>query len=106
MQSDVLTNSRLQVNSSGSIYSDITTLALGLVPDKARQTVWDAIAAHGLEDIGDYESYLYLQALASYSGDDGTAASTLFWAISPDFSALTTSQADRVLYLVPMLIAC
>ena len=62
-------------SSNGSIYTDYTTLLLGLVPAKARKAVWDSIAMHGIEHIGAYGAYLYLGALASYpsAGDDGTA---------------------------------
>eukprot|EP01052_Picozoa_sp_SAG31_P073740 SAG31_NODE_32795_length_351_cov_1.190476_2_plen_107_part_01 len=65
-------------SSSGSIYTDYTTLFLDLVPPMARQQVWDRIAAHGIERIGAYGAFLYLGALAKYPsiGDDGSAIVT------------------------------
>ncbi len=64
-----------QTSVNGSVYTDYTTLFLGLVPMEARATVWESIAAHGLENIGAYGAFLFLNALSRYPelGDNGTA---------------------------------
>ena len=41
-------------SANGSVYTDYTTLFLGLVPEEARAAVWQSVAAHGLERIGAY----------------------------------------------------
>ena len=41
-------------SANGSIYTDYTTLFLGLVPEEARAAVWRSVATHGLERIGAY----------------------------------------------------
>ena len=48
------------------------------MPAEAQHGVWEAIAAHGLENIGAYGAFLYLGALAKYPsvGDDGSAILT------------------------------
>ena len=64
-----------KTSANGSIYTDYTTLFLGLVPGEARGTVSSSVAAHGLERIGAYGAFLYLGALSKYPsiGDNGTA---------------------------------
>ena len=64
--------------SNSSVYSDYTTLFLGLVPQAAQQGVWESVAAHGIHHIGAYGAFLYLEALAKYPsvGDDGSAILT------------------------------
>lgn len=62
-------------NRTLSVYSDITALYLGLVPQSTSASVWEAIAAHGLESLGAYGAFLYLNALATYPvgiDDDGS----------------------------------
>ncbi len=63
-----------QTSANGSVYTDYTTLFLGLVPTEARATVWESIATHGLENIGAYGAFLFLNALSRYPelGDNGT----------------------------------
>ena len=65
-------------SSAGSVYTDFTTMFLGLVPTKALPGVWRSVASHGIENMGAYGAFLYLNALARYpdAGDDGAAILT------------------------------
>jgi hypothetical protein len=62
------------VNSNHSIYTDMFSLWLGLVPPASRIFVWNATTAWGMEHLGDFGMYVYLKALAAYPGDTGHAA--------------------------------
>ena len=92
--------------SNSSVYTDYTTMFLGLVPQPARRAVWQSIAAHGLERIGAYGAFLYLGALAKYPevGDDGSAIltaltkcdSTSWCGEWEQFNATTTMESFAV----------
>lgn len=87
-------------NSSG-FTTDFFTLALGLIPTSAVRRVWEAVAVAGLESVGDYGSHVYMNALAAYHGDDGTAVlnaltkrdNASWWAELAVFNATMTTES-------------
>ena len=57
-----------------SVYSDMYSLWLGMVPQPARSGVWRHVAQHGMTALGDYGVFVYLSALASDPAVDGGEA--------------------------------
>ena len=49
------------------------TAYLGLVPNGSAGVVWSALKAWGLEQMGDYGAFIFLNALAMGTRDDGSA---------------------------------
>ena len=68
------------VNGTGSVWSNMMSLWLGLVPEQSRNSVRAKVVAHGLEVLGDYGAFQYVNALTKYhntvQGDDGSAMLT------------------------------
>lgn len=62
------------VDHHGGVVTNYFTLFNGLVPARWVDNVWRELARHGLREIGDYGSHIFLNALASHEGgDNGTA---------------------------------
>jgi hypothetical protein len=64
------------VSNHSSVYSDMYSLWMGLVPAAAVPGVWGHLASNGLEHIGVYGAWSYLMALAAHDGDGGEALLT------------------------------
>ena len=64
------------VRHHGGPTTNYFTTYFDLVPEAAAAGVWRAMAASGLEGIGDYGAFVFLSALARRPADDGTAMLT------------------------------
>jgi alpha-L-rhamnosidase len=63
------------VGGNHSIYSDIYSLWLGMVPAASVGSVWNSTTAWGMEHLGDLGMFVYMKALAAHpGGDSGEAA--------------------------------
>ena len=57
-----------------SIYSDMYSLWLGVVPEASVGNVWNSTKAWGMEHLGDLGMFVFMKALAAHQGDGGEAA--------------------------------
>eukprot|EP00039_Didymoeca_costata_P011354 m.159020 g.159020 ORF g.159020 m.159020 type:complete len:742 (+) comp15145_c0_seq4:511-2736(+) len=64
------------VNGHGGITTNYFTLYFGIVPDESISAVWHQIATTGMTGFGDYGAFIFLNALARYTQDDGSAMLT------------------------------
>ena len=65
-----------RVNHHSGVTTNYFTMFLGLVPTAWVPNVWRELAKWGLVQIGDFGSFVYLNALSMYAGDDGSAMLT------------------------------
>lgn len=63
-----------EVAGNHSIYSDMYSLWLGVVPEASVANVWDSAEAWGMEHLGDLGMFVFMKALAAHPGDSGEAA--------------------------------
>jgi hypothetical protein len=64
------------VDHHSGVTTNYFTMYHGLVPDAWVPNVWRELAEWGLVQIGDFGSFVYLNALSMYAGDDGSAMLT------------------------------
>jgi alpha-L-rhamnosidase len=65
-----------KVQGHGGYTTNYFTTFFGLVPEEHASGVWKELAGIGMTGIGDYGSFVFLNALAAHPGDDGTAMVT------------------------------
>ena len=65
-----------RVQNHSGVTTNYFTAYHGLVPEVWAANVWKELADFGLVSIGDYGSFMYLNALSMHVGDDGTAMLT------------------------------